>query len=138
LPGLTANCHIFDSIIKNGLGESGHLVAVDMRGRGQSGKPASGYSLACHADDVCRLMAGFSGREIVLVGHSFGGLVAAWLCANYPRLCKRLVLLDVSVDSTDPKVVEILKPSLSRLDMEFPSAHDYLEKMRHAPYLYGY
>ena len=137
LPGLTANCRVFEGLLAAGLGQACHVVSMDLRGRGISDKPASGYSLAEHAEDVRHLIDRFRGREIIPVGHSFGGLVAVWLCAHYPELCERLILLDLAIETTDPKVVELLKPSLGRLDKTFASEKVYLDTMQLAPYLFG-
>jgi pimeloyl-ACP methyl ester carboxylesterase len=137
LPGLTANCRVFEGLLAAGLGQACHVVSMDLRGRGISDKPASGYSLAEHAEDVRHLIDRFRGREIIPVGHSFGGLVAVWLCAHYPELCERLILLDLAIETTDPKVVELLKPSLGRLDKTFASEKVYLDAMQLAPYLFG-
>jgi len=46
LPGLTANCRVFEGLLAAGLGHACHVVSMDLRGRGGSDKPASRYSLA--------------------------------------------------------------------------------------------
>lgn len=46
MPGLTANAHSFDGLIKAGLSSAMRVLALDLRGRGLSDKPDSGYSLA--------------------------------------------------------------------------------------------
>jgi len=56
LHGLTANAHAFDGIVQAGLSPRFRTLSVDLRGRGQSDKPASGYSLADHAGDILGLM----------------------------------------------------------------------------------
>ncbi|HEX8185076.1 MAG TPA: alpha/beta hydrolase, partial [Blastocatellia bacterium] len=56
LPGLTANAHAFDGLIQAGLNARFRVLAVDLRGRGLSDKPAVGYSMAQHAADVIALL----------------------------------------------------------------------------------
>ena len=39
-PGLTANAHSFDGLMRAGLGDVAHVLALDLRGRGESDAPA--------------------------------------------------------------------------------------------------
>lgn len=51
------------------------LIAVDLRGHGQSETPAAGYGdPATWADDIAAVLA-YAGRPAVVVGWSYGGLV---------------------------------------------------------------
>ncbi len=54
-----------------------HLFAVDLRGHGDSGKPAHGYSLAHYAADLEDLFDALDLQNITLVGSSLGGAIAA-------------------------------------------------------------
>src|SRR5262245_59777895 len=56
LPGLTANAHAFDGLIQQGLSPRFRVLALDLRGRGESDKPAAGYTMADHAADVIGLL----------------------------------------------------------------------------------
>ena len=56
MPGLAANAHSFDGLIKAGLSPTLRVLALDLRGRGLSDKPDSGYSMADHAADVLGLL----------------------------------------------------------------------------------
>ncbi|MGH9839795.1 MAG: alpha/beta fold hydrolase, partial [Blastocatellia bacterium] len=56
LPGLTANARAFDSVIAAGPSPQFRVLALDLRGRGLSDKPATGYSIAEHAADVIALL----------------------------------------------------------------------------------
>src|SRR5437660_1662836 len=56
LHGLSANAHCFSGLIGAGLSPRFRVIAPDLRGRGRSGKPATGYSIADHANDVLGLM----------------------------------------------------------------------------------
>ena len=51
-----------------------HVMAPDLRGHGDSEwAKGSSYSLADHVYDLTHLVG--AGREAVLVGHSFGGMI---------------------------------------------------------------
>jgi pimeloyl-ACP methyl ester carboxylesterase len=76
-----------------------HVIAVDLKGFGQSDKPFDErYSAADQAELLAQLIEERDLRDITLVGHSFGGGVALLLAMESdPRLngrISRLVLLD--------------------------------------------
>ena len=53
--GLTANCRCWD-LLASGLAPRHRVVALDLRGRGHSEAPPSGYSLAHHVRDILALL----------------------------------------------------------------------------------
>jgi pimeloyl-ACP methyl ester carboxylesterase len=68
------------------------VVAVDRRGRGDSGDAEREYSVESEFGDVAAVMAD-AGEGAVLFGHSYGALVAAGAASLVPRLDK-LVLYE--------------------------------------------
>lgn len=52
LPGITGDTQQFSGLIQAGLNRRRRVIIVDLRGRGLSGKPERGYSVAEHAADV--------------------------------------------------------------------------------------
>jgi pimeloyl-ACP methyl ester carboxylesterase len=70
------------------------VVAPDLLGHGESGKPRRGeYALGAHAN-VLRDLLYFLGHERAsLVGQSLGGGVAMQLAYQFPERCERLVLV---------------------------------------------
>jgi len=77
LHGLSANANEFCGLVDAGLGKSHRVIAPDLRGRGKSGKPDSGYSMGQHAADVIALLDHLGLDRVVMGGHSFGALLAA-------------------------------------------------------------
>jgi pimeloyl-ACP methyl ester carboxylesterase len=75
------------------------VVAMDLRGHGLSDAPTEGYDPPTFAGDVLAaaegsgLLAGPTDR-IVLAGHGFGAIVAAWAAADLGDRCAGLVLVD--------------------------------------------
>src|SRR6476646_11995275 len=75
------------------------VVAMDLRGHGLSDAPTEGYDPSTFAADVLAaaegsgLLAGPADR-IVLAGHGFGAIVAAWAAADQGDRCAGLVLVD--------------------------------------------
>ena len=68
------------------------LLAYDQRGLGQSGKPDLPYSMADYADDAAALMTEQFWDEALVIGVSFGGMVAQELALRHPARVRRLVL----------------------------------------------
>jgi pimeloyl-ACP methyl ester carboxylesterase len=132
-PGLTANAHSFDGLMRAGLGEVAHVLALDLRGRGESDAPSSGYAMDDHARDVLGLLDALELDRVVMGGHSFGGLLTYWLAANHPERVERCVVLDAPA-MVNPTVMEQIKPSLQRLDQVHASWDDYLALIRAMPY----
>lgn len=138
LPGLTANAHSFDGLIQAGLSPRFHVLAVDLRGRGLSDKPESGYSMADHAVDIVGLLDALEIEQTVVGGHSYGAFLTFYLAANYPARVAKLILIDIAKEAADPSVRELIKPSLDRLGRVLPSWEAYKAEMQQMPYLGGY
>ena len=78
-------------------------VAIDLRGHGLSDAPTDPYDPDTLASDVVAVAEGAglvdgpdvpNGRTVVLVGHGYGGIVAAWAAADLAERCAGLVLVD--------------------------------------------
>jgi pimeloyl-ACP methyl ester carboxylesterase len=75
------------------------VVAMDLRGHGLSDAPTGAYRAEDLVGDVVAAAEGSGllatdGGGIVLAGHGFGAIVAAWTAAELGRRCVRLVLVD--------------------------------------------
>jgi pimeloyl-ACP methyl ester carboxylesterase len=76
----------------------GHrVVAVDLRGHGESDKPRQRYAMQDFADDLAWMYQRLELTKPVVVGHSMGGIVAFDLAARYPHLPSAVVMLDAAV-----------------------------------------
>lgn len=73
------------------------VVAMDLRGHGLSDAPTGRYAPELLAADVVAVAEGSGALDaegVVLAGHGFGGIVAAWTAAALGERCRRLVLVD--------------------------------------------
>jgi len=135
--GLTANCRSFDAVAE-GISPPHRVLAVDLRGRGLSDKPDSGYSLAHHSADLVAAAADLNLERYFLMGHSLGAYVALAHAAAHPEQVEGIILLDGGADLTPDqwaKVTAGIKPSLDRLGKSFPSFEAYIELARQAPFM---
>lgn len=132
LHGITANAHAFDGLVKRGLDKHFHLYSPDLRGRGQSDKPAFGYSMEEHAQDILGFLDHLKIEKAVLCGHSFGGLLSTYIAANFPERVAAIILLDAA-NEMNPNAAKMLIPSFSRLGVLYPSYEVYLRMMKKSP-----
>jgi lipase len=140
LHGITAQHRAFNAAARH-LGPTRGLVGVDLRGRGDSDKPDSGYGLAAHASDVARVLDHLGLEDAVLLGHSMGAFVALKTALASPDRVRALVLLDGGwprfesspgeMTEEEKQEAEALEEGLARafrrLDMTFESPEAYLD-----------
>lgn len=135
MPGLTANAHSFDGLVSAGLVLAVRLLALDLRGRGLSDKPASGYTLADHAADVIGLLDRLGLDRVMLGGHSYGGLLGLYLAAHHPDRVDRLVVIDAAAEM-HPDTRQLIQPAIDRLGKPVPSWETYLAAVKVMPFFY--
>jgi haloacetate dehalogenase len=80
------------------------VVCADLRGYGDSSKPASdpqhaAYSKRAMAQDMVELMRDLGHSRFLLAGHDRGGRVAHRLCLDHPDAVVRVAVLDISPTS---------------------------------------
>ena len=93
LHGYTQNSHMWRPLMVE-LAKSHTVIAPDLRGFGQSAKPAGGYDKKSMAQDVHALATSLGIRRATVVGHDIGLMVAYAYAAQYPTEVDRIVLMD--------------------------------------------
>ena len=83
-----------------GLAERFTVVAADLRGYGDSGKPPggddhAGYSKRAMAADQVAAMAALGFERFAVVGHDRGGRVGHRMALDHPARVERLAILDI-------------------------------------------
>jgi pimeloyl-ACP methyl ester carboxylesterase len=78
------------------------VIAPDMRGVGESGKPKGGYDKKNMATDMHELMKKLGYKHINLAGHDIGLMVAYAYAAQFPANVKKLALMDALLPGVEP------------------------------------
>ena len=73
------------------------IIAPDMRGLGESSRPAAGYDKKTIAGDVHELVKSLGFQKIDLAGHDIGLMVAYAYAAQYPNEVEKLALLEAPI-----------------------------------------
>jgi pimeloyl-ACP methyl ester carboxylesterase len=94
-PLLRARGHEVFTPTYTGLGERAHQAAP-------------GLGLSTHVDDVLGLLTFEDLHEVVLVGHSYGGMVATVVADRAPARIRRLVYLDAFVPRDGESLFDLL------------------------------
>lgn len=85
------------------------VITWDLRGHGQSDKPAGPYSLPMFAADAAGLLQSLNIKSAHVVGLSLGGGVAFQLAIDYPELVRTMVI----VNSAPELVVRTLQDRIA-------------------------
>jgi len=139
LHGLTAS-HVSFVGIAECLAGRRPLFALDLRGRGDSGKPAGPYGMAQHAADVAAAMRAMGLGASVIVGHSMGGFVATALAAAYPELVSGVLLIDggyapaIAAPTSQTGLDAALALRITQLRQTYPSREVYRQFWRTQPH----
>jgi pimeloyl-ACP methyl ester carboxylesterase len=74
------------------LAENFRVIAVDLRGMGDSAKPESGYDKKTMARDVFELVRHLGYESVNIAGEDIGSMVAFSFAANHPEATRKLAL----------------------------------------------
>jgi len=116
------------------LGNAYHFIAPDLRGRGDTGGPAAGFTIETLADDLRGLIDHLGLGPAHLVGHSLGSDVVLQYALDHVADVKSLVLMnpgwvagDMPAEVSDPARIqmmvankELLKLALRGIAMKHP------------------
>ena len=91
------NATSFNNVIHT-LAKKYHVYAVDCYGHGLSLHHKEKYNIKAIGDDMITFVDKVIGKNVVICGHSSGGLIAAYIAA-YSKLCSKLILEDAPLFS---------------------------------------
>ncbi|MBF5046416.1 alpha/beta hydrolase [Aggregicoccus sp. 17bor-14] len=132
VPGLSANALSFGAIAPRLAARGLQVVALDLRGRGQSPSGAPGsHGWPNHAQDVLDAASALGAERFGLIGHSMGAFVSLALLSLDAARVSRVAL----IDALGPPEAAALGPigdGLRRLGLTFPSEDAYVAAVRDA------
>lgn len=114
LHGLADNSLVWSSL-GDYLSGDYHIVAPDLRGHGDSGKPKTGYKFTDYINDLEKLMDHLGWTTTNVLSHSWSAkLVTIWATKN-PEKFKSLVLIDPFFIDRIPSIWKITFPVLYKI-----------------------
>ena len=82
------------------LAERFHVLSLDFRGHGKSGR-ATDYQPQGYVTDAIAVLEQLASGPAIVIGHSLGGVTAAALSQQRPELVRAMVLEDPPLGSTE-------------------------------------
>ena len=93
--GYTSSAEAFNAVARR-LQDRGHIIALDVRGHGESGwSPDGTYQYADQMSDLAALVDALRIERFVLIGTSMGGVIAMAYAAQHADRLRGLVLNDI-------------------------------------------
>lgn len=107
------------------LQEQFHLYAIDLRGFGQSDKPAQFiYSMPQHAEDILAFMDALHIEQADFIAHSMGTMIAQTIAFSAPARVKKLVLASTMARMHEsPADILAMERLYANLDMQNAPEH---------------
>ena len=97
--GLRGNAHSFDGFARH-FRDRFHVVAVDVRGRGDSAwAPDGDYTMPSYVADLEMVLDELAFDRLTLVGTSMGGRIAMLYAGRHPERLDRLIINDIGPDA---------------------------------------
>ena len=131
------------TLLRSLLEERFTVIAVDRRGRGDSGDGSGAYALESEFEDVAAVMTD-AGEGVLLLGHSYGALVAAGAAALIEGL-PAMVLYEPPMGGVlaDAETIDRWESLIAAGDRETPVteflhvvggySHEEIEQLRRTP-----
>jgi lipase len=116
--GLTQHGGVFGDLAERLAGQGHSVLAVDLRGHGDSERLPP-WNAEAHVRDLLETVEALGVERATWIGHSFGGRLVAALAAEAPERVQRLVLLDPALEV--PPEVALRGAEIERLDWSFAS-----------------
>jgi pimeloyl-ACP methyl ester carboxylesterase len=111
------------------LAESHRVLAPDLPGFGDSGKPQASYDPAFYAQWLASFMDATSISEACIVGNSMGGRIAIEMGLTFPDRVSKLALLAPSMAFRRFRqavpIVRFLSPEMAALPLPFLRSHSH-------------
>jgi pimeloyl-ACP methyl ester carboxylesterase len=132
LHSLAAHSHWWDWTAPL-LAERFSVAALDLRGHGGSAwSDPPAYRAADYAADIVAVLDALGWRSPLVIGHSLGGYVGAYLAARYPERVGALVIADTVTQWSDDEAAWAQR-QVDRPGPEFANASEAGSRYRLSP-----
>jgi esterase len=121
------NAHFWDFFAQN-MRQEYRILAVDNRGHGDSSWSGN-YSPKQYVADLSKLVDNLGLNNIVLIGHSLGGIVSIMYAASRPDRVAKLVIVDIGPEMNKDGLVR-LQRSRGSLPASFSSEDEMVKLMK--------
>ncbi|WP_343704838.1 alpha/beta hydrolase [Flavobacterium sp.] len=114
--GPSGNATLFEGTTAQNLADQGfYVIAYDRRGEGRSADPNAKFTYDEAFQDLNSIYATYNLKKAIILGHSFGGLVATLYTNKYPQNVSALVLAGAlfSQQETYDHILDTLKKKYS-------------------------
>ncbi len=132
LNGIGANLELLQPFV-DALGGGIETIRVDLPGTGESPAPTIPYRPSGLAKLLARLLDRLAYPEVDVLGISLGGIIAQQLARQYPKRCRRLVLVSTGTGA----IMVPGWPSVLALMLSPRRYRDPAHMAEIAPQLYG-
>lgn len=123
--GLTANCFHMAAVSEFLAAKGRHVLAYDVRGRGDSAPAENPSNMVHHGKDAVEILNSLQAEKVVLMGYSMGAFIGA-IAAGLTDKVAGLVLFDGGGLLTREDAEKLI-PALARMEKVFQSAEEYVE-----------
>jgi pimeloyl-ACP methyl ester carboxylesterase len=123
--GLTANSHHMAAVSEFLSSLGWHVLAYDVRGRGESSPADKPSTMRSHAGDANEIINALPAKKVLLMGYSMGGYIAG-LAAGLNGKVAGIVLFDGGGLCTREEATKLI-PALARMEKVFSSPEEYVE-----------
>jgi len=114
--GPSGNATLFEGTTAQKLADQGfYVIAYDRRGEGRSADPNAKFTYDEAFQDLNSIYATYNLKKAIILGHSFGGLIATLYTNKYPQNVSALVLAGAlfSQQETYDHILDTLKKKYS-------------------------
>ena len=86
-----------------------HVLRYDLRGHGRTTKPKKRFTIRNYVDDLNALLTHLNWtKDLYLVGHSLGGIIALAYAVLYPSQIKKMVVADSFCFISQEAITDVL------------------------------
>ena len=119
--------------VLDALADTHRVIALDLRGHGDSAKPVGSYALPEVAADVVAFLDALGIARASLLGHSFGSLIAQHVAVRAPGRVERLVLVGSAADPRNAVIGELRAAVHEMDDVPVEFVRDFQHGTVHRP-----